>query len=357
MKKFLFALMLPLSVAAQDGYTIKGNIKGLKDSTLVFLTSGADGSMLSQDYAFNGQFNLKGKLESADIYQLNFIGKKETVDMFIGNENIVVTGEASKLKSAAVAGSKLNGDYNYYVQGFTPLKEKLGAIVPKINSEKEGKKRDSLIKQYQSYINQVLQQVNKFVKEKPASQVSPFVLYVVNPLFPNVDVLEEKYDHLQPAAKKGIYAKLIEELVAKTKVGNEGSMAIDFTQNDTANHPVSLSSFKGKYVLLDFWASWCGPCRRENPNVVAAFNAYKDKGFTILSVSLDQNKANWLQAIADDNLTWTHVSDLKYWSNAVAQLYHIESIPQNFLIDPSGKIIGKNLRGEDLKVRLKELLK
>ena len=120
---------------------------------------------------------------------------------------------------------------------------------------------------------------------------------------------------------------------------------------------VSLSSFKGKYVLVDFWASWCRPCRAENPNVVNAYNQYKNKNFTVLGVSLDQAKPNWLQAIQADNLTWTHVSDLQFWNNAVAQLYHIQSIPANMLIDPTGKIIARDLRGEDLNRKLSELLK
>jgi peroxiredoxin len=134
-------------------------------------------------------------------------------------------------------------------------------------------------------------------------------------------------------------------------------MAMDFTQNDTLGNPVSLSSFKGKYVLIDFWASWCGPCRQENPNVVKAFNNYKDKGFTVLGVSLDQPNAKdkWMKAIHDDNLTWTQVSDLKFWGNAVAVQYGIQAIPQNFLIDPQGKIIGKNLRGEALNKKLETL--
>lgn len=165
------------------------------------------------------------------------------------------------------------------------------------------------------------------------------------------------YEALNPTLKALPTGKEIGEKLALAKSTQIGQPAIDFTQNDTLGKPVKLSDFKGKYVLVDFWASWCGPCRGENPNVVEAFNKYKDKNFTILGVSFDggntrTTKEAWLNAIHADHLTWNHVSDLQGWSNAVGKLYGIQSIPQNILVDPKGNIVAKNIRGEELQKTL-----
>jgi len=305
----------------------------------------------------NGKFALAGKLTDAELMHVVFKGHNNVADVYMFNNNITLTGDFSKPNTYTVTGSKLEEDYLAFVKAFDPLKEQITTLYNKLRFIQAGKEKDSLVMEFNICRGRVLAEASRYTKARPSSPVSSFVLYVLNPLFDGIDDLEARYNELKPAAQTGVYAKMVEQLISSAKVGAIGSMAADFTQNDTANNPVSLSSFRGKYVLVDFWASWCRPCRMENPNVVRAYNRFKDKNFTVLSVSLDMQKDNWVKAIKDDKLTWTNVSDLQYWNNAAAQLYRIQSVPQNILVDPEGKIIARNLRGEELEQALKSILK
>jgi thiol-disulfide isomerase/thioredoxin len=168
--------------------------------------------------------------------------------------------------------------------------------------------------------------------------------------------MEKRYNRLSPAIRASAIGKNLEQFIAYNKVGAVGTDAIDFSQPDTTGVPVSLSSFRGKYVLVDFWASWCGPCRMENPNLVEAYHRFKNKNFTVLGVSLDIKKENWQRAIADDKLSWTHISDLKRWESVVVPMYKIQGIPFNVLVDPEGKVIAENLRGSFLQQKLEQVL-
>ncbi len=162
------------------------------------------------------------------------------------------------------------------------------------------------------------------------------------------------FERLTPQLKNTLSGKELNKDIQIARRMAMGSQAPDFTQRDTLDRPVSLSDFRGKYVLIDFWASWCKPCRVENPALVQVYKNYKDRNFTILGVSLDNNKNNWIRAIRKDHLSWTHVSDLKFWKNEVALLFGVKTVPQNYLVDPTGKIIGKNIRIQELPARLNE---
>lgn len=359
MKKFLLLIAFaPLFLFAQnnDGktFTVSGNVTGLADEEVKITSAQEDHSAIATAFSKGGVFTIKGSVPEPGLYFL-VMGNEQPQYIFLENKPITVTGTTADIKNIKIEGSQAENDFIEFNKIFNPLVAELNGFAALIQKETNDKKREELIGQYDSVASKVSDEVGKFVAAKRSSYVSPFLLWVTAPVSDNPVLMEKRFNMLDENIRNSQIGKSLAQNIAYSKVGAVGTDAIDFTQNDVSGKPVKLSSFKGKYVLVDFWASWCKPCRAENPNVVKVYNKFKNKNFTILSVSLDQQKAAWVKAIQADHLTWNHVSDLQQWNNAVAQLYHIQSIPGNFLVDPNGKIIAKDLRGEDLEKKLCEV--
>jgi len=357
MKKcVLFLALLPVFAIAQNKLIITGKVKGLKEGNLVSLIDiNRPTDTIARSKVKNGTFILKQALKEPMLLNLNMGSDKLIITFFENSPAVKVTGDIAKLQEIKVSGSKLNNDFVNFKKTFDPLFEKL----MKINQQFQmGQPSDSLETVMSNMKTTIQQAIDNFIKKNKTSAVSAFLLAATLQLNDDILLTEQRMNSLNPSALENMYGIFLKETVAATKINAVGSMATDFTQPDTSGVPVSLSSFRGKYVLLDFWASWCGPCRQENPNVVANYQKFSPKNFTVLGVSLDRpgQKDKWLQAIYKDQLAWTHVSDLQFWNNAVAQQYKVQGIPQNFLIGPDGKIIAKNLRGPALEQKLCEVL-
>lgn len=357
MKKILpFLLLFPFAASAQTGFTIFGKVDGWRDSSTVQLRSTQDNNVIASGTVNKGAFALAGQVTEPALYVLA-IGDAAPQHVYMENTQIKVSGTKADVANLRFEGSKSHEDFVEFRNTFSPLMAQLNDLATQLNTTQDPTRKAQLFRMYDSVKNTTNKTVGTFIAAHRSSYVSPFLLYVTAQVADDAVVMDQRFQLLDASIRNSQIGKNLAEYITFNKIGSVGSDAMDFSQPDPEGKPLALSSLRGKYVLLDFWASWCKPCRLENPTVVKAYKKFSKKNFTVYSVSLDKEKEAWLKAIKVDNLEWTaHASDLLFWNNAAAQMYHVQGIPQNFLIDPNGKIIGKNLRGEELEAKLCQVL-
>lgn len=328
MKKSLFVLIIALIAVSctqkqEESVLLSGRVEGV-ESGIVYLQKFRNKTfdVIDSSEIVNGEFSFSKDVELPEIYGLSLDSTKGSFLLFLDeNKAYVVLDSANYYRNTTVEGSEL---HNLYVD----------------------------------YKSQRNVEIDSFIRQHPSSLVSAYALYRDYSYRLTPEQIRSNIDLLDPSLRNTPYVETLEELIPTLEEVAVGNEAPNFTATDTEGNSVELADHigKSKYVFLDFWASWCGPCRRENPNIVRAYEEYKDKGFDIFAVSLDHSKVGWLAAIEKDKLTWTNVTDLKHWDSEPAKLYGVRAIPSNFLIDENGVIVAKNLKGEDLHNTLNDLL-
>jgi len=385
MKRSIIQAIAALSILmagckGKEQFTISGHIEGAQGDTLTIeeMTANAmeiRGSILVDK---NGDFTYTDTASNPRLLFLKNRGSEYMTLMVVDGDHAVVNAENGKFRTTfKVSGSK----QSELVYTLNQELLRASTILDSLNTQYRGligKGNDPQVDTWmQGEFGKLIEQQRSFIRAfiennpgEPASLLALSHQIARQPalnarydfdLFEKVDArLMEKYPTSPLSLNLHKYVVAMKpQLEATVKMEQDtgiGKEAADFTLPDPDGKELSLSSLRGQFVLLDFWASWCSPCRRENPTLVQAYKKYHDKGFEILQVSLDKTRDEWLGAISKDGLTWKHVSDLKYWGSAAAKLYGIESIPANVLIDKEGKIIARNLRGPALEAKLAEIL-
>jgi peroxiredoxin len=355
---FLLALGM-FSCAPEDRFTISGTVTGI-DSGKIFLQKRDAGEWIKLDSALlaGGKFGFSGSIRFPEEYFLILENSRVFVPLFVESSKIAVVIDPEDLDAVEITGSATHDIFRQFADQVRPINDQMDGIYKEYRLASDAGDTVAMARLDSLYEDCEIRKKDtliSFVKANSTSMIAPYLI-IRNVYQFELPELEEITVSIDTNLSGSPYYEKLKERVEILRAVQIGQPAPDFTQNDTAGHPLTLSSLRGKVLLVDFWASWCRPCRAENPNVVGAWQQYQAKGFDVLGVSLDRDREKWLAAIREDHLTWNQVSDLAYWNNQAAKLYGISSIPSNVLLDANGIIIARNLRGDELTAKLNELL-
>ncbi|MEZ0487541.1 redoxin domain-containing protein [Fibrella aquatica] len=338
---------------AQQGYTIKGTVMGLPDSTWLYLRTNEP---FDSCQVFSGQFTMSGRLaEPAKRVLLHTRGFTNYVSFWLENTHLSLSLQAGGFKQGRISGSATQDESKRLAALHKPIDHLIDSLDRYRQTIKDPVLRKELLTQRQQLAQRNTQIDTDWIKAHPGSLFATELLNTYATSW-GVAMVQPLYDHLSAAMKASQLGQEVKQYLAVYRGGNIGDQFLDFEQPNPAGRLVKLSEAKGKYTLVDFWASWCGPCLEETPVLKEIYGRYKDQGFTVVAVSLDNNKAAWLKAIEMGKTPWENVTDLRGAKNVVALTYGINGIPDNFLLDEKGIIIARGLHGKALDDKLRQLL-
>jgi len=356
-KTIILVLLLFTNVVAfAQNFKIEGTVEGLENGTWLYLKISSPQEIVDSTQIADEKFIFKGKL-AVPATQVVLHTKKYTnyVFFWLENKNITMSLKDGQFKKGIIKGSATQRENEEIQKIIQPIGLKEDSLRTAFSKSTDPNLKSELRKQIADIKNEEYRAYLNYAKAHPNSLIIANIAEVYTTTW-GKEKTKDIYQLFTPAIQKTTYGKNIESFLTLNQEIKIGGKYVDFEQANASGKKVKLSDIKGKYILLEFWGSWCGPCREENPGLVKTYTAYKAKGFEILGVAADNNKAAWLKAIKDDGLPWENVSDLKGDKNEAGLIYGINAYPTNYLIDENGIIIAKNLRGKALADKLAELL-